>query len=62
MTLRLFIDASINLKSNNKINDALERTYELYEFCYAQAKKQKKDILIEVGTRNKQEQQILLKK
>ncbi len=46
----IHIDASINLKSNNKINDALERTYELYEFCYAQAKKQKKDIIIEVGT------------
>ena len=46
----IHIDASINLKSNNKINDALERTYELYEFCYSQAKKLKKDILIEVGT------------
>ena len=46
----IHIDASINLQSNNKIHDALERTYELYEFCYAQAKKLKKDILIEVGT------------
>jgi len=46
----IHIDASINLQSNNKIHDALERTYELYEFCYVQAKKLKKDILIEVGT------------
>ena len=46
----IHIDASINLKSNNKINEALDRTYELYEFCYSQAKKLKKDILIEVGT------------
>ena len=30
----IHIDASLNLRNNNKINDALERTYELYEYCY----------------------------
>ncbi len=46
----IHIDASLYLDSTNKINDSLERTYELYEYCYAQAKKYKKEILIEVGT------------
>ena len=46
----IHIDASLNLRNNNKINDALERTYELYEYCYEQAHKFKKKILIEVGT------------
>ena len=46
----IHIDASLNLRNNDKINDALERTYELYEYCYEQAHKFKKKILIEVGT------------
>lgn len=46
----IHIDASINLHPRKKINDALDRTFELYEFCYSQAKKLKKNILIEVGT------------
>ena len=46
----IHIDTSVMLNPKDKINDSLERTYELYEHCYRLAKKHKKEILIEVGT------------
>ncbi len=47
----IHIDASIS-KSEKKVSpkNILERTFELYEYCYAYAKKKKKEIVFEVGT------------
>ena len=46
----IHIDTSLFLRKKNKIEESLERTYELYEYCYEISRKYKKEILIEVGT------------
>ena len=46
----IHIDASLFLSKKNRIKLSLERTYELYDYCYQISRKLKKEILIEVGT------------
>ncbi len=46
----LHIDPSIDIHSNPKTSDVLERIYELYEFCYSYAKKIGREVLFEIGT------------
>ena len=47
----IHIDASVS-KTGKRVSpkNILERTFELYEYCYAYAKRKKKEIIFEVGT------------
>ena len=40
----IHIDTSLFLRKKNKIEESLERTYELYEYCYEISRKYKKEI------------------
>ena len=46
----IHIDPSIDIHSKPRVDNILERIYELYDFCYHQSKKLDKDILFEIGT------------
>ena len=51
----LHIDPSIDIHTNPKIDDILDRAYELYEFCSEYALKKNKEIIFEVGTEEQSE-------
>jgi len=44
------IDASRDLFQDLTVNETLSRIYELYEFCWSVARRNKTDILFEIGT------------
>ena len=46
----LHLDPSIDIHNKPKLSDTLDRLFELYEFCWAESKRQKKEITFEVGT------------
>lgn len=46
----LHIDPSIDIHGELKIEDSLERLFELYDFCCNYAKKNGKEIIYEIGT------------
>lgn len=46
----IHIDPSIDIHSKLCVEEILERIYELYSFCFLQAKKLGKEILFEIGT------------
>lgn len=46
----IHIDPSVDIHGNPSVDDVLERLFELYEFCWHEARRQQKEILFEVGT------------
>lgn len=46
----IHIDPSIDIHGTPSVDDVLERLFELYEFCWHEARRQQKEILFEVGT------------
>ena len=46
----LHIDPSIDIHSSPSIDEILDRIFELYEYCWTEAEKLKKDIIFEIGT------------
>jgi len=46
----LHIDPSIDIHEQPNIDQVLERVYELYDFCWSHARKNKQDIIFEIGT------------
>ena len=46
----LHIDPSIDINKKPKINDVLERVFELYEYCWQEAQRLNVDIAFEIGT------------
>jgi len=46
----LHIDPSIDIFAQPKVDDILERIFELYEFCYSHAQSIKQNVFFEVGT------------
>jgi len=46
----LHLDPSIDIFSTASVDDILQRVFELYEFCFATARRLQRNILFEVGT------------
>src|SRR3990167_370559 len=46
----IHIDPSVDIHSSPNVDEVLDRIFELYEFCYSQAQKMHKEIIIEIGT------------
>lgn len=46
----LHIDTSIDINKTPSIDEALNRLFELYEFCWSYSQKSRKDIVFEIGT------------
>lgn len=46
----IHLDPSIDFEGNLDVEAALERLFELYEFCWAVAQKNKKEVIFEIGT------------
>jgi len=46
----LHIDPSIDIHTQPKIEQVLDRIYELYDFCWSYAKQKDQDIIFEIGT------------
>ena len=46
----LHIDPSVDIHDQPDMDEVLDRIFELYEFCYSQAQRMHKEIIIEIGT------------
>jgi tagatose-1,6-bisphosphate aldolase non-catalytic subunit AgaZ/GatZ len=46
----LHIDTSVDVHGIPKIEDILERAYELYEYCWTTAQRYQRDVVFEIGT------------
>jgi tagatose-1,6-bisphosphate aldolase non-catalytic subunit AgaZ/GatZ len=46
----LHIDPSVDIHSQPRMDQILERVYELYDFCWSYAQKKSQDIIFEIGT------------
>ena len=46
----IHIDPSIDIHKKTSVDEILERVYELYNFCFLQAQRLGKEILVEIGT------------
>ena len=46
----IHIDPSVDIHGNPNTDEVLDRVFELYEFCYSQAQKMHREIIIEIGT------------
>src|SRR3990167_1708813 len=46
----LHIDPSVDIHDQPDTDEVLDRIFELYEFCYSQAQRMHKEIIIEIGT------------
>jgi tagatose-1,6-bisphosphate aldolase non-catalytic subunit AgaZ/GatZ len=46
----LHIDPSVDIHSTPDVDEVLDRVFELYEYCWSQAKQTKQEIIFEVGT------------
>jgi tagatose-1,6-bisphosphate aldolase non-catalytic subunit AgaZ/GatZ len=46
----LHIDPSIDIHSQPNVDEVLDRVFDLYEYCWAQAQKSNQELIFEVGT------------
>lgn len=46
----IHIDPSVDIHGNPNVDEVLDRIFELYEFCYTEAQKMHKEIIVEIGT------------
>ena len=46
----LHIDPSVDIHGQPDVDEILNRVFELYDFCWAQAKQSRKEVIFEIGT------------
>ena len=46
----IHIDPSVDIHATPKLDDVLDRVYELYEYCWSQAQRLGQEVVFEVGT------------